>query len=153
LLKQVLNSAYRFINHRSSITHFSNHQTMKRKNPIEKKLPDIRKIIAGILKKKGWDQAYLAHKCGWSDSSFCVMLKNPNWRIADILYVGQQADEKLYEEYLPELRQAVMPVSEFEALMKEKIEAEAELQATREELKIARACLEELRKVVRKGGD
>lgn len=126
---------------------------MKRKNPIEKKLPDIRKIIAAILKKNGWDQTYLAHKCGWSDSTFSVMLDNSNWRIADILYVGQQADEKLYEHYLPELPQAVIPVSEYEALMKEKIEAEAKLQAAEEELKITKACLEELRNVVRRGGD
>lgn len=126
---------------------------MKRKNPIEKKLPDIRKIIAAILKKKGWNQTYLAHKCGWSDSTFSVMLDNPNWHIADILYVGQQADEKLYEEYLPELKQAVIPVSEYQALMKEKIEAEAKLKAVEEELKITKARLEELRNVVRRGGD
>lgn len=61
--------------------------------------------------------------------------------------------EKLYDYYLPELPQAVIPVSEYKTLMKGKIETEAKLKAVEEELKISKACLEELRNVVRMSGD
>ena len=109
---------------------------MKKKNPVEKNLPDIGKIVKNLLKEQRKNMAWFCKQTEWAKGTVSDMLKRKNWNIADLLYAGQILKKDLLQNYYPQAATATIAVSEFESLMKEKQKLESELSQANEELKI-----------------
>ena len=102
---------------------------MKRKADMMKGLPEIGKIVRGIMKEQRVTHRKLGKMLGWNTTTITLMLKKVIWSNAELVQVGRALDTDLLKYYYPVPPEPVVPASQLEA-------ARTEIESLKNELKM-----------------
>ncbi len=107
---------------------------MKRKADMMKGLPEIGKIVRGIMKEQRVTHRKLGKMLGWNTTTITLMLKKVIWSNAELVQVGLALDTDLLKYYYPVPPEPVVPASHLESARTEIESLQNELKMKDEEL-------------------
>lgn len=88
---------------------------MKRKADLMKGLPEIGKIVRGIMKEQRLTHRKLGKMLGWNTTTITLMLTKVIWTNAELVLVGRALNTDLLKYYYPVPPQPMVPATELEA--------------------------------------
>lgn len=123
---------------------------MKKKIMHEKDLPDMPKIVLGIMKEKRIKRIDLAHALKWAPSAVTALFKRRNWETAELLMVGKFLNHDLAQYLLFTVPEGMVPASTVADTQKELTEALAHIKEQDEEILVLKTRNEVLKEVLDK---